>query len=522
VKITVDRLPKSVVTLDIAADPDEFADAVNKTMREVTRDASIPGFRKGKAPRHIIERLIGRDAIVAEAGRNMMDDLYQRALSEQELQPISEPKVDIYNEEPLAFKVLVEVFPKVELGDYRSVRVESREVAIDNDEVGAELDALLKNQAEWVDVEDARQPADGEQVVIDLEVFEGDEQFQEPAKDATFVLGESNLFDSLVEALKMMIPGTSSELTLAFEDDDETVRPSMRGKTLRYAITLNTVRRRDMPELNDEFAARIGEFETVEALREGIAEDILRRKALETRTEVFNEIIEKIVETSEVQVPETLINSELDDQVTQMRTRLAQQGIAFDEYLASNDQTESDLRRDLSAAAEGRVRNTLVLQEVAKAEEMQVTDEDLDAEIDKLVAGRPNPDQLRLLYRSDYFRGMLENELHDRKLMELVVDMATEGRGAITGPGADLLEADQAPPEVEVAEVEEPEAGEAEEDAAEMAAGPADVEADEPGGVDAEADVDDDEPPAEAADGDAVEEAVADDEEADEDEKPGR
>jgi trigger factor len=201
-----------------------------------------------------------------------------------------------------------------------------------------------------------------------------------------------------------------------------------------------------------------------------------------------------------------------------MRTRLAQQGIAFDEYLASNDQTESDLRRDLSAAAEGRVRNTLVLQEVAKAEEMQVTDEDLDAEIDKLVAGRPNPDQLRLLYRSDYFRGMLENELHDRKLMELVVDMATEGRGAITGPGADLLEADQAPPEVEVAEVEEPEAGEAEEDAAEMAAGPADVEADEPGGVDAEADVDDDEPPAEAADGDAVEEAVADDEE----EKPGR
>lgn len=517
-KITVDRLPKSVVTLDISADPDEFADAVNKTMRDVTRDASIPGFRKGKAPRHIIERLIGRETIIAEAGRNMMDDLYQRALNEQELQPISEPQVDIYNEDPLAFKVVVEVFPSVELGEYRSVRVESREVELEDDEVEAELDALLKNQAEWVDVEEARQPLDGEQVVIDLKVFEGDEQFQEPASDATFVLGESNLFDSLVEALKLMTPGTSSELTLAFEDDDETVRPSMRGKTLRYAITLNAIRQRDMPELNDEFAATIGEFESVEALREEVAKDVLRGKAMTARTEVFNEIIDKMVETSEVQVPDTLINSELDDQVTQMRTRLAQQGIGFDEYLASNDQTEEDLRRDMAEAAESRVRNTLVLQEVAKAEEMTVTDEDLDAEIDKLVAGRPNPEQLRSLYRSDYFRGMLENELHDRKLMDLVVDIATEGKGAITGAGAELLEADAAAPEiVETEVVGEPDA--AEDESAEMAAGLVDDEPEETPDVEVEAEeAEDDEPEAEAA-SDAVEEAASDDDEDDEEEK---
>jgi trigger factor len=310
----------------------------------------------------------------------------------------------------------------------------------------------------------------------------------------------------------MMIPGTSSELTLAFEEDDETVRPSMRGKTLRYAITLNKIRKRDMPELNDEFAAEVGQFETVEELRADIAEDVLRRKALETRMEVFNEIIDKIVETSEVQVPDTLINSELDDQVTQMRTRLAQQGISFDEYLASNDQTEADLRADLTEAAEGRVRNTLVLQEVAKAEGLEVTDEDLDAEIEKLVVGRSNPEQLRSLYRSDYFRGMLENELHDRKLMDMVVDLATEGKGAISGPGADLLAADQAPPEPEAEAAESEEVGETEvdDDATETTAGPGHVEESEAPDVDAEAEsVEADEPAAAVEDEDEDVEAAA-------------
>ena len=480
-KITVDRLPKSVVSIDIAADPEEFADALNSTMREVSRDAQIPGFRKGKAPRHIIERLIGREAIVAEAGRNMMDDLYRRALDEQDLQPVSEPQVDIYNEEPIAFKVVVEVFPTVELGDYKSVRAETREVDIEDDEVEEELQELLKNHAEWVDVEEERQPNDGEQVTIDLEVFEGDEPFQEPATDAVFVLGESNLFDSMVEALKMMVPGSSSEMTLAFEEDDETVRPNMRGKTLRYAITLKKISRRDMPELNDEFAKNVNEqFETVDELREAVAEDLLRQKARRSRTEVFNEIVEGIVETSELQVPDTMIESELDDQINQLRSRLAQQGLDFEVYLASNGQTESELREELREDAGERVRNTLVMQEVAKAEGLEVTEEDFDAEIEKLVVGRPNPEQLRSLYGSEYFRGMLENELFDRKMTEMVIELGTEGKGAISGPGAELLEADEAPPAVEetAAAVDAAE-DEVADDAELVAAGPVDAEADD-------------------------------------------
>ncbi len=271
---------------------------------------------------------------------------------------------------------------------------------------------------------------------------------------------------------------------------------------------------RDVSELNDEFAATVGEFETVEELREAVAEDVLRRKALQTRTEVFNEIIEEIVKTSEVQVPETMISTELDDQIAQLRTRLAQQGLEFGEYLASNDQTEAGLREELSEAAENRVRNTLVLQEVAKAEGLEVTEEDVDAEIEKLVGDRPNPEQLRTLYRSDYFRGMLENEINDRKLMELVVNLATSGQGAITGAGAALLEADDAPPVAEEVELDEAE------DGAEIAAESVDVAATETAEPEATVDQElaEDEPADEAElKAEADDDESPDDESADED-----
>ncbi len=450
-KVTVDRKPGSVVDLDIAADPEEFAEAVEKTYKDLTKNANIKGFRRGKAPRQVIERMIGRDAIVAEAGRGMLDDLYRQALEQEDLQPISEPEVDIYNEDPVAFRIVVEVFPTVELGDYKSVSVEPREVDVTDEEVDEEIEALLKNHSEWVEVPIARSPAEGDQVTIDLSVFDGDEPFQEPAPDTEFVIGESNLFSSLEEALKMMQPDTTSEVTLAFEEDDTSVRPELRGKTLRYVMTLKAVKTRKLPEFDDEFAAHVSEeFESAEALREEIRKDVLRRKAFEARNEIRSEIIEKMAETSEVAVPKTLIETEINDSIQNMQTRLAQQGLRFEDYLAQAGQTEEELREEMAEDAEKRVRQTLIMQEVWEAEGLELTEEDFEAEIDRLIGGQTDNERMRELYRSDYFRSALESDLHDRKLMERVVEIATNGAGAITGPGAELLEADENPePEVE-------------------------------------------------------------------------
>jgi len=440
--VTVERMPGSAVELDIYADDVEFAEAYEKALRKVSRDVTIPGFRKGKAPRNIIEKMVGRDAIVDEAGRDMMDDLYRRAIEQENLVPVGDPRVGILQAEPLGFKVTIEVFPTVTLGDYAGVRVESREVELEDSDVQEVLDQLQRQHSEWVSTDEPRAPRDGDKIVIDLSVFDGDEPFQEPAEDAEFILGESSLFEALVESIKMMQPGTTAELSLAFDDDDLSVNPALRGKSLRYVITLKDVQQRVLPELDDELATKVGQFDSFAAMREQIEKDLLRNKAMEARGEVATEVINAMAEGAEIEVPGSMIEKELEDEITQFRSRLAQQGLNLDEYLQVNNQTMDELREEMRPNAERRIRNSVVLQEIARAEEIVIGPEEIDAEIDRLASGSADPARLKTLYQSDYFRGLLENELFDRTLTERVIEIATEGRGAVTGAGAAALTAE--------------------------------------------------------------------------------
>ena len=439
-RVTVERLPGSVVEMNIAAEEAEFNAALEKTYRKVTREVAIPGFRRGKAPRQIVEQMIGRDYLVEEAGREIMDDLYRQALDEEQIQPISEPEVDIVAPEPLEFKVIIEVFPSVTLGDYASVRAEPREVALEDGELDETIESVRRNYAEWVEADGKSAPRDGDQVTLDLEIFEGDEPFQEPATNAEFVLGESGLFESLSEAIKMMTPGTASEITLVFEEDDVSVRPELRDKTLRYQITLKSVQHRKLPELNDEFVEMVGRYPNVDTFRRAVERDALYGKAQSARTELLNEVVESMVATSEVDIPKTMVQSEIEDEITQLRTRLAQQGVSLDDYLTAQSQTLDELRAELAETAEQRIRNTLVLGEIAKLEELEVTDEDITAEIERLAEGAADADRMRQIYSSDYFRNMLQSELSDRKMTERLLEIATEGNGALSGDAATLLE----------------------------------------------------------------------------------
>jgi trigger factor len=445
VRVNVERLPGSTVAVDIFADEAEFKTAYEAAARKINREITLPGFRKGKAPRQILERMVGREAIVAEAGQEMMDDLFKRAIEQENLVPVGEPKVELLQPEPLGFKVVVEVFPSATLGDYASVRVEPREVEIEDADVDTVLEQLQSTHAIWNELETPRQPREGDQVVLDLKVYEEDEVFQE-SSDTTFIIGESALFDAIQEAIKMMMPGSTAELTLSFEEDDETVAPEVRGKVLRYEITLKAVQERELPPIDDDLARKAGDYESLDALKEQIHKDLLRNKAVEARGEVVTEVINAMAETSEVDIPSTMIEKEIDDELTQFRSRLAQQRLSLDEYLAANDQSIEALRDEIRPNAQRRVRNSIVLQEIAKAEGIEVTGEDIADEIERLTRPAENPERLRALYESEYFRGLLENEMYDRKLTNRLVEIATEGRGAVTGAGAEALKAELEPP----------------------------------------------------------------------------
>jgi trigger factor len=480
VKLAVERKPESLVVLDIAADEDEFAEAMKRAFRKVSRDIQIPGFRKGHAPRPIIERYYGRDVFLREAADDMMERLYRDALKQEDLTPVGEPEVEIKEMEPVAFAVTVPVYPTIELGDYSDVRAEPQDASVDEAEVDEVIERMRKSQSPWVDPAEPRTPREGDQVTVDYEVKEGDEEFQEPITDAVFILGESNLLEPLKEKLEEMHVDQTEEFDLTFAEDDESVDARVRGKTLHYIVTLKGLKERDLVEVNDEFAQNAADAESVEDLRKQIRDDLHQGRTSEKRTEVLNGIVEQITERATIDLPSVMIDEEVDHRVNQMKQQLAQSGMAWDAYLRVQDQTEDEVRAETRPAAEQRLRNSMALQELAKRENLEVTHEDIHREIDQMMQppagqeedlGAAERDQMRQFYNSEYFHNLIRSRLFEERLSDRLIDLATEGKGAVVN-GWVAPEPAAAAPSGETEAAEGTEAGEiaGDEEAADQAA----------------------------------------------------
>ena len=439
-RVTVEKQPQSSVTLDIAADDDEFGKAMDRAFRRVSQQVRIPGFRPGRAPRYIVEQRVGREAIVDEAQRDIMDKLYRDALEQESIVPVSEPDVDVYQQEPVAFRVQVQVYPQVELGDYQVARVESREINVTDADVQGVLDDLQKAHSVWVEPAEQRAPREGDQVIIDLTVTRDGEQFQEPLENGTFVLGESALFTEIEEAIKVLHPGESAEFDIAFAEDDEKASPELRGQSLHYQLTLDEIKERELPAVDDDLAKTVGDYETIDALRSSVRSDLLRNRAIEARNEVVNQAIDALAEGATLAIPPAMVDRQVDDEIERLRTRLQQQGTSLEEYLRFSDKTLEQYREEQRGDAERRLRNSIVLEAFAKAEGIEVGEDDLLAEVDRLTAPSENAEQMREIYSSPYFRGLLVEELTNRRVTDRLIELVTEGRGAVTGEGAQALE----------------------------------------------------------------------------------
>jgi len=440
VKLNVERKPASLVVLDITADDDEFAEAMVRAVRKVSRDVQVPGFRKGKAPRTMVERLYGRDIFLREAADDVMERLYRDALKQEEITPIGEPTVEIVELEPVNFVVTIPIYPAIELGDYVSVRIEPVDAAVNDDDVEDVITRLQKAQSPWVEVTDDRKPIEGDQVTINYEVMDGEIPFQDPVTDAVFILGETNLLTQLREKLEEMNVGDSETFELVFDEEDEAADPAIRGKALAYRVTLIKHNERQMLELDDEFASKVGGAGSLDDLRDQIRQDILQGKTNDGRTSVVNQIIEQMLESATIDPPQTMIDEETEHQLQRFKETLARSSTPYEGYLRAQDKTEDEIKDDLRPEAERRLRSSLLLNEVGKAEGIEVSDEDLDGELGAMTAPPGDVEdeevdaqraRMAQFYQSDYFRTMLRNELYQRKLTDRLIEIATEGKGAV-------------------------------------------------------------------------------------------
>lgn len=442
-KLTTERKPGSIVELSIVADDAEFQGAIDNAISSQAKTVQIPGFRKGKAPRHMVERFYGgREVFAQDAAEKLMDKLYQQALKDEDISPVGDPELTNMEMEPtLSFVVSVPVYPEIELGDYSAVRVDSVDANVADADIEEVIDRLRKQQASWQDV-DGRKPVTGDQVTIDYSVLDGDDEFQEPVVDAEWVLGETNLLEQLRERIEDMTPGASDEFEVFFEEDDETADPKIRGKQLKYTVTLKGVKERELPELNDEFAMEITGAESVEELRKQVREDIHQGKTGDARNEVLNSIIERVAEGSTVDIPAAMIDEEVEHQLSHRKEELQRQGMSWDQMLMLSGRSEDQMKEELRPEAGRRLRNTMILQEIARRENVEVTDDDVQNEIDTIAGPDLNPDEndaeaverarrMREVYNGDYFRNVLKNDLFERQLTNRVIEIATEGKGAV-------------------------------------------------------------------------------------------
>ncbi|HEY7029725.1 MAG TPA: trigger factor [Thermomicrobiales bacterium] len=449
-KVTTERLPESLVRLDIAAEPEESAQAVERAYRQFSREVVLPGFRKGKVPRHMLERLVGREAWVEEANKKLIDDLYRQALQQEELIPVGDPELELVAAEPLEFKVTVPVYPTADPGDYAAVRIEPVDASIDEAKVDEVVEELRLNQSPWVDPAEPRTPKDGDQVTVDIHIKEEDEDFQPPVEGAVFVLGESNLIDelrSVVDGLKVDESGTT-EITFP-EEGENAPADRRRGKTLTYTVTLKELKERDLLPLDDDFAKTYANADSLDALRDRIRNNLHAERTGEARTEAINRIIDQIAEGATVEVPQAMIDDAVTEEVNRLRQRLAYSGVPLEAYLRRAEQTEEELREELRPNVAKRLRNSLILRQIAEREGIEVADTELEAAIEDQIAELPARDEAREVYRtSDFLRANLRNEIYDRHLTDRLVEIATEGRGAVVNGWV-------APPSEETAEATE-------------------------------------------------------------------
>ncbi|WP_376793623.1 trigger factor [Thermogemmatispora sp.] len=460
-KVTVEKLPTSEAVLEVDLTWEEVEKASDKAYRKLVQQVDIQGFRRGKAPRSLLERKLGKEYIYQEGLDDLISEAYREAIQEHHLTPLAQPELDAPMFEmgqPYHFRLKVPILTPVELGDYRSLHFEDEEVMVTAEEVERELEALRNQQASWQKVE---RPAQiGDRVTVDLKLTVEGRTISD-YKDNPFELTAERpgLFAGMDEQIVGMQAGESKSFTLTIPSDYG--NEELAGKEAHYELTLHQVEEKVLPELDDAFAARVGQYETLEDLRKVISDAIQDRKERQKRQELRDKVLEAVVAQSKIVLHPVLVREEVEDMLHELSHMLERQRMSLDQYLLLMRKSREEYMKELEPDAERRVKQQLVLDEVARQEGIEVTPEEIES-VFRMYAQAGQP-----LQRSEGQIRALMITLRREKALSRLVELATrpveEGQqeGEVHGEQA---QSEEAPGEAAASSAEatpgpEPEAG---------------------------------------------------------------
>lgn len=425
--LTVEKLEGNMAKLTIEATAEEFENALNRAYLKNKNQITLQGFRKGKAPRAMIERVYGEGVFYEDAANLLIPDAYAAALETEEgkeLDIVSRPEIDLVQVkkgEPFIFTAEVALRPKATLGAYKDLGIEKKPAEVTEEDINAELDRVREQNSRMITVED--RPVQGKDIVtIDFEGFMDGTPFEGgKGEDYNLTIGSHSFIDTFEDQLIGKNTGDDCEVNVTFPENYQAAE--LAGKPALFKVKIKKIQEKELPELNDEFAEEVSEFDTLSEYKEDVRKKLADQKEEAAKGEYRTEVLKKIVENAEMVIPDPMIDYEAENMVNDYAQRLKMQGLSIDMYMQYTGQTMDQLKDQMKDQARTRIENSVVLEAIAEAENIEVSDEDIDAEIKKMAENyQMEEDKLKEMM-SEREKDSMRTDLKLQKALDLITEI---------------------------------------------------------------------------------------------------
>ena len=420
--VQVEKLEKNMAKLTVEVSAEDFKAAIKKAYNKTKNRFAIPGFRKGKASQAVIEKMYGEAVFYEDAADEAINSTYAEAMKESGLDIVSRPEItveQIGKDQAFIYSALVAVKPEVTLGEYKGVEVEKADAAVTAEDVEAELKRVQEQNARLLTVED-RPVADGDQTVIDFEGFVDGKGFEGgKAEDYPLTIGSHSFIDTFEEQLIGKNIGEECEVNVTFPTEYHAAE--LAGKPAMFKVTVKEIKVKELPALDDEFASEVSEFDTLDEYKQDIEKKLQERKEKAAASQNEDRVVAKVVENASMEIPEKMIDAQVDNMLRETAQRMQSQGLSMDMYMKYTGMTADQMKDQMRPEAVKRIQTRLVLEAVVKAENIETSEEKLDEEIAKMAeAYKMEADKLKGLLGERELEQM-KKDLAVKKAVELLV-----------------------------------------------------------------------------------------------------
>ncbi|MCG7410175.1 trigger factor [Paenibacillus sp. ACRRX] len=423
-KATWEKIEKNVGVLEVEVNEDRVKNALDLAFKKVQKRANVPGFRKGKVPRQIFEAKYGVESLYQDAIDILLPEVYSEAVKEANVQPVDQPEVDVEQfgkGQTFKFKAKVTVKPEVKLGEYKGLKVEAESAEVTEEDLNAELERLQQRHAELVIV-DEDTAKNGDTAVIDFEGFVDGEPFEGGTGERySLELGSNSFIPGFEDQLVGLGTGDFKDVEVTFPEHYHAEH--LAGKAATFKVKVHEIKRKQLPVLDDEFAKDASEFDTLDEFKADLKTQLQARKEREAEAAREAAVVEKVAENAEVEIPHAMIETEIQHMVKDLDNRLRSQGMNIDMFLTLSGQTIADLREQMQQEANKRVKNNLVLEQIAKEAELSITEEELSQELENMgQAYQRSAEEIRTILEKNGSLDNLREEALLRKTIKFIAE----------------------------------------------------------------------------------------------------